>query len=99
MAINAEEVREKIVKSLSSSDNADLRIEDIAFHMTDWVDDLIDLVDFYDSPAKYDDERVSALLIKFLVHAPPHIAAASKLFLDNPVTDVFGVDAVSENKN
>ena len=34
------------------------------------------------------------LLYSFLIHVPPHLAAASKLLLGDPVTDVFGVGAV-----
>jgi hypothetical protein len=36
------------------------------------------------------------LLIQFLVHAPNHLAAASKMLTDIPVTDVFGVGALEE---
>ena len=43
------------------------------------------------------DAEVSQLLISFLVHVPNHVAAASKLYTDIPVTDIFGVGATSEN--
>ena len=45
------------------------------------------------------DAEVSQLLISFLVHVPNHVAAASKLYTDIPVTDIFGVGATSENPN
>lgn len=34
--------------------------------------------------------------MQFLIHVPNHLAAASKLMLDIPVTDVLGVGAVTE---
>jgi hypothetical protein len=43
------------------------------------------------------DAEVSELLIGFLVHVPNHVAAASKLYTDVPVTDIFGVGATSED--
>lgn len=66
---------------------------DIAFHMTDWLDDLSRLQAFYESPDGCEPAQVIDLLMAFLVHAPSHLAAASKLFTDDPVTDVFGVGA------
>jgi len=38
------------------------------------------------------------LLAAFLTHTPNHIAAALKLYLQIPVTDVFGVGATAEKK-
>lgn len=99
MVMDTEEIREKILKSLSASNHTDLSVDEIAFHMTDWVDDFAGLAAFYENPEKYSEEQVSALLMKYLIHVPAHVAAASKLFLDVPVTDVFDVGAVSEEKN
>jgi len=92
-------IREKIRLSLIEADLGELNYDDIAFHMTDWVDDLRELVAFYENPAEYDAEHVADLMFKFLVHVPNHLAAASKLLLDAPLTDVFGVKAVSEQQD
>ena len=35
--------------------------------------------------------------MQFLIHVPNHLAAASKIGLDIPVTDVFGVNSISES--
>jgi hypothetical protein len=43
------------------------------------------------------DAEVDELLRCFLLHVPNHVAAAGKLFTGVPVTDVFGVGAVSED--
>ena len=70
---------------------------DIAFHMTDWIDDLTALEAFYRNPGEFSAEDISELLLNFLLHAPDHLAAAKKLFSDLPVTDVFDVGAVSDD--
>ena len=67
---------------------------DIAFHMTDWLDELRALVDWYENPERASDAQVRATLTAFLVHAPAHIAAAAKLYTGYPVTDVFDIGAV-----
>jgi len=75
---------------------AELSVEiarDVSFHMTDWLDDLALYVDFCRNPLAFSPAQVNDLLIKFLVHVPNHVAAASKLYTDIPVTDVFGIGA------
>jgi hypothetical protein len=69
---------------------------DVAFHMTDWLDDLDAYHRFCADPSSVADADLSRLLMQFLVHVPNHLAAASKLYADVPVTDVFGVRATSE---
>ena len=68
--------------------------EDVAFHMTDWLDDLAHFQKFYSEPDQWQDEQIMKMLIAFLLHVPNHLAAASKLLTEVPVTDVFGVGAV-----
>jgi hypothetical protein len=70
---------------------------DVAFHMTDWLDNLEAYSRFCADPGKLSDSEVSQLLIRFLIHVPNHLAAAGKLYTDLPVTDIFGVGATSEN--
>lgn len=67
---------------------------DVAFHMLDWFEDYKRLRDFFDSPESHSDDRLSSLLMRFLIHAPNHIAAAAKLFADAPVEDIFDVGAI-----
>ncbi len=86
-----------IEKAMKEMDFTDEKAHDIAFHMTDWLSDMAELQQFYETPDKLSHDEISDLLMGFLLHVPNHIAAASKLISDFPVTDVFGVGAVSEN--
>ena len=64
---------------------------------TDWLDDLDAYSRFCADPSRMSDAEVGQLLTDFLVHVPNHVAAASKLYADVPVADIFGVGATSEN--
>jgi len=70
---------------------------DVAFHMTEWLDDLEALLAFYNEPGALSPDDALEVLTKFLVHAPNHIAAAAKLLTGFPVADVFCVGAVRED--
>ncbi len=72
--------------------------KDIAFHMTDWLEDLQELTLFLAEPESYSDSDIHKLLIRFLSHAPDHIAAATKLYMDISVSDIFGVGAVDTDE-
>ena len=72
---------------------------DVAFHMTDWLDNLESYFEFCADPGRMSDREINELLISFLVHVPNHVAAAGKLYTDVPVTDIFGVGATSEDTN
>jgi hypothetical protein len=73
--------------------------DDVAFHMTDWLDDLARFMRFCDAPSQWQDEEIEDMLLAFLVHVPNHVAAAAKLLTGLPVTDVFGVGAVDNESN
>ena len=75
---------------------ADAVAGDVAFHMTDWLDDLGNFSRFCADPHSMSNAEVSQLLTKFLIHVPNHLAAASKLYTGIPVTDIFKVGATSE---
>jgi GNAT superfamily N-acetyltransferase len=68
---------------------------DVAFHMTDWLNDLSAYVRFCRDPESFTAAQVDELLLALLFHAPNHLAAAAKLYADVPVSDVFKVGAVS----
>lgn len=72
--------------------------KDVAFHMTDWLGDLSAFVEFCQGPEASSDSEIEEMLVAFLTHAPNHLAAAGKLFIDQPVADVFGVGATSESE-
>jgi len=66
---------------------------DVAFHMTDWLDDLHRYVKFCEAPETLTPEELDDLLLRFLSHVPNHLAAAAKLYADFPVADIFRVGA------
>jgi len=67
--------------------------------MTDWLSDLKEWNNFCENPESLNPEELSDLVIAFLVHVPAHVAAAGKIVTGLPVTDVFGVGAISEEKS
>jgi len=74
-------------------------IDDAIFHMVDWLDDLENWSQFCKNPETLNSEELGKLVMAFLVHVPAHVAAASKLVIDLPVSDVFGIGATSIEKN
>ena len=78
----------------------DAAADDVAFHMTDWLDNLDAYARFCADPSSMSDAEVDKVLTDFLVHVPNHIAAAGKLYTGIPVTDIFDVNATAaENDN
>ncbi len=70
---------------------------EIAFHLTDWLDDLEAWHSFCAAPDSLESEALEKLIMQFLIHVPNHVAAASKLMLDIPVTDIFEVGATADD--
>src|SRR5258706_8025501 len=75
---------------------ADASARDVAFHMTDWLGDLEDYFRFCTYPHELTDGQLAKLLMRFLVHAPNHTAAAAKLYTGEGVTDVFDLGATGD---
>jgi hypothetical protein len=73
--------------------------KDIAFHLTDWLDEMLRFAQFCNKPEKWNEHEIEELLCAFLTHVPNHLAAASKLFTGLPVTDIFGVGAVEMERD
>jgi hypothetical protein len=65
------------------------KCEEIAFHMTDWLDEFSRLREFYLPPDSYSTDKIYSLVLEFLIHAQEHIAAASDLLTDIPVERIF----------
>lgn len=97
MSLDPESVRKAVEAALLQAEAAPPEAcRDIAFHLTDWLEDLEAWQEFCANPEAYGAAEVNRLLTDFLVHVPNHLAAASKLLLDIPVTDIFGVGATGE---
>ncbi|WP_310150048.1 hypothetical protein [Bosea sp. BE125] len=93
---DAGRVRERIEQAaLAEMDLPPEVARDVAFHMTDWLDDLRRYVAFCENPESFEAKEIDNLLLAFLGHVPNHIAAAAKLYADFPVADIFGVGATS----
>jgi len=95
MSFDQDKIRNKIELSLQSSGKYDKNTcKDIAFHMTDWLNDLDNLCQFYQNPEEY--ESPEEILMKFLIHVPEHLAAAAKLMTRTGVADIFNVGSVEK---
>lgn len=89
-------ISEKIVAALRHNREEMMSEEeafDAAFHLTDWLGLLHKLHTLYEKEI-WDPAYVQDLLIQFLIEVPAHLAAAHRLVLGHPVTDVFKIGAV-----
>ncbi len=64
------------------------KAREAAFHLTDWLADLAELDERLNSPT-WDVEGLQKALLSFTAHAPAHLAAAHRIVMGSPVTDVF----------
>ena len=58
------------------------------FHMTDWIDDLQNLIELYGQPEQ-PQGNAAQTIAGFLYHVIPHLNAAGRLLLDR-IPDPFG---------
>jgi hypothetical protein len=70
---------------------------DIAFHMTDWVADIKDLLETYSNIQNLSDDEITGFVYKFLAHVPNHLNAAMKLSGIGKVQDVFEVNIFEDD--
>ncbi len=97
MIYDSDKVRSAISRALVESgiEPAEKR-HDIVFHLTDWLEELHAYQRLCADPDAFAADEVVRLLTQLLIHVPNHLAAASRLLLDVPVSDIFGVGATSE---
>lgn len=62
--------------------------EDFVFHMTDWLNDLDCLWEAYQHPEDTSKDVAGDAVFGFLIHAVPHLMAASRLLLGE-ISDPF----------
>jgi hypothetical protein len=98
MVYEENKIKESIASALKDLDLRPEVIDDAVFHMTDWLSDLKEWNSFCENPGSLSVDEIQDLLMKFLVHVPAHVAAASKLVTGLPVEDIFGVGAISASK-
>ena len=81
MSFEPTRIREKIEKSLAESGKCEEELgKNVAFHMTAWLEELIRLGQFYQSPERFTSTEVSELIQNFLTKVPGHLTEASRLF-------------------
>ena len=96
MALNKKKIHRRIeAVAQKESELSASAAWDVAFHMTDWLDDLRAYYEFCERPESLSDEQLDKMLMAFLMHVPNHVAAAGKLYTDIPVTDIFKVGATA----
>ena len=94
--MNPDAIRHRIEQAFAGDGHDADTCREIAFHLTDWLGDLEALIALFEQPDAVGDEQLRDAIRRFLLHAPNHLAAASKLVLDIPVEDVFCVGATGE---
>jgi hypothetical protein len=92
-----EDVKNRIAAAFSEFELEPQAVEDIAFHMTDWKENLEEIVRLYEQPERLSDEQVQHIILVFLAHVPNHVAAAKKLVGLGPIEDVFEVGVLEED--
>ena len=97
MKDNTQRVVDRIVAALAETDISEDRAREIAFHLTDWDNNLEDLVKLYDPSQELNNGEVIRIIVEFLVHVPNHVAAAMKLFGLGPIEDLFEVGVLQED--
>lgn len=90
-------VRGRIAAAFAEFELSTQAVEDIAFHMTDWKENLEELVRLYEQPEQLTDEQIQHIILVFLAHVPNHVAAAKKLAGLGPIEDVFEVGVLKED--
>ena len=91
-------LKNRIAAALAANELEPHVVEDIAFHMTDWKEDLDRLVSLYNNIESSSDDTIQEVIIRFLVHAPNHVAAAKKLIGLGPIEDIFNVGVLREDE-
>ncbi len=76
--MNGNELREavfqklKLCRRINHSDTA----WEVAFHMTDWIDNLEAVLDLLDRFGNMPENEVYQTLLGFCIHAPEHLSEA-----------------------
>ena len=91
LSLNEVRIREKIKTAFEEMEDTKPFANDLAFHLTDWLSDLEDLIKTYSNIDNQSSDEITIFLYKFLSHVPNHLNAAVKLSGLGKITDVFQV--------
>jgi len=97
MKDDTQSLSSRIVLAFESSDLGEEKVRQIAFHLSDCQEDLIEMAGMLTSASHQTDEQIRESIIRFLAHVPDHLAAARKLIGLGAVSDVFGVNALEDD--
>src|SRR4051812_20915715 len=89
-----DEMRGSLREGLSASEYAALR-DAFVFHMTDWLEDGDRFAALRREPRSAGQEEAIDRVVGFLIHAIPHLRAASRILLDD-VGDPFEGDETDQ---
>jgi len=100
MKFDQKQIKKSIEAALNANaEGEEIPASEISFHLTDWLDDLRRLQGYFNDPDSLAPDEIEKLLYDFLLHVPNHLAAASKLLCDTPVSDIFEVGAIECEHN
>jgi hypothetical protein len=92
-------LRERLEKAFVASGTKPKIAKDIAFHLTDWDNDLEDMVRLYEHASELSDDDILSIIYRMLAHMPNHLAAAKKLSGMGPIEDVFNLQVCEEDED
>lgn len=93
-------IRERIESAfIEESEKPERVASDIGFHMTDWIDDLQLIQEFYSNIERASNEEIVSFIYRFLIHVPNHLNAAMKLSGIGKVEDIFMPIFLKTKKN
>jgi hypothetical protein len=99
LSFQSAKLKQRIAKIFAESLENEAAAQDVAFHFTDWEDDIVSLICLYQNPNDFSDEDVLMELLSILAHLPNHMAAAKKLGGMGPIQDVFEVGVFEEDND
>ena len=97
MPAESNEIAARISRSFTESGLEPEKATQLAFHMTDWLDDFVALENVFGNIGASSDDQLQSTLLQFLAHVPDHLAAAKKLIGLGPVHDVVAIGALDED--
>jgi hypothetical protein len=89
--IDETKIRHRMVEAFADMESTKPFANDIAFHLTDWVSDIEDLINTYSNIDNLSNDEITSFVYKFLAHVPNHLNAATKLSGIGKIEDVFQV--------
>lgn len=89
MQDNQKIIQPKLAKIIESEGIDEKQADSVAFHLTDWLNDLENFYKLISDLESYSTEEANKIVSNFLIHVPEHVVAAKKLYLDESVEDLF----------